>query len=143
MIAIAAASKAAGLLAIGADRVIGREADLVANLGRESVQVVIDVVGGKSFAASLEVLVRGGRYAVAGAIGGPIVELDLRTLYLKDLRLLGCTVTLPRTFTNLVRYIENREIAALVSATYALDDIAVAQADFLRKAHTGKIVLIP
>jgi len=31
----------------------------------------------------LEVLKKGGRYAVAGAIAGPIVELDVRTLYLK------------------------------------------------------------
>ena len=33
----------------------------------------------------LEVLKRGGRYVTAGAIAGPIVELDVRTLYLKDL----------------------------------------------------------
>ena len=70
--------------------------------------------------------------------------LDLRTLYLKDLRLFGCTVTPPRVFENLVRYIEQREISPVVSATYrARATLPLAQADFLRKAHTGKIVLVP
>ena len=136
-------AKASALRAIGARDVLARSVDLAACLGRESVDVVIDVVGGEQFPALLDVLRRGGRYAVAGAIAGPLVELDLRTLYLKDLRLLGCTVTTPAVFGNLVRYIEAGEIRPLVSATYALADIAQAQADFLEKAHTGKIVLVP
>ena len=49
------------------------------SLLNEAVDVVIDNVGGKDFASSLQVLRRGGRYASSGAIGGPIVELDLRT----------------------------------------------------------------
>ena len=67
---------------------------------------VIDVVGGPRFSSLLEVLRRNGRYAVSGAIGGPFVELDLRTLYLKDLRLLGCTQLEPKVFPNLIEYIE-------------------------------------
>ncbi len=57
-------------------------------------------------AGLLEVLRPGGRYAVAGAIAGPVVELDLRTLYLKDLSLLGCTVTTAGRFAALVRHID-------------------------------------
>ena len=143
VIAVASLAKASEVEMLGADRILGRDADLIAQLGRESVDVVVDVVGGARFPSLLEVLRRGGRYAVAGAIAGPIVELDLRTLYLKDLRLLGCTVTPPELFANLVRYIERGEIRPLVSATYRLADIAAAQAAFLKKAHTGKIVLLP
>ena len=39
----------------------------------------------------LDVLKKGARYATSSAIAGPIVELDIRTLYLKDLTLRGCT----------------------------------------------------
>jgi hypothetical protein len=39
------------------------------------------------------------------AIGEPLVELDVRTLYLKDLSVLGCTVFEPHVFSNLVRHI--------------------------------------
>ena len=44
---------------------------------------------------------RGGRYATAGAIAGPLVELDVRTLYLKDLTLFGCTFQEEEVFENL------------------------------------------
>jgi len=143
IIALAGAAKSAAVAALGAAHVLSREADLVAELGRESVDVVVDVVGGGQFPQLLEVLRRGGRYAVAGAIAGARVPLDLRTLYLKDLRLLGCTVFEPELFRDLVGYIERGEIRPIVSATYPLRAIAAAQTEFLRKAHIGKLVLIP
>jgi NADPH:quinone reductase-like Zn-dependent oxidoreductase len=106
------------------------------------VDIVVDVVGGVHVPALLDVLRRGGRYAVAGAIAGPIVELDLRTLYLKDLRLLGCTIPESGVFADLVGYIERGEIRPVVARTYPLAAIADAQREFLTKRHTGKIVLL-
>jgi NADPH:quinone reductase-like Zn-dependent oxidoreductase len=143
VLAIAGESKAAAVKSLGASRVICRDDDPVAALGRETVDAVIDVVGGRQFPALLDILRRGGRYAVAGAIAGPSVELDLRTLYLKDLHLLGCTVLEPEVFGNLVRYIERGEIRPLVAAVHPLRDIVRAQQEFLSKRHIGKIVLIP
>ncbi len=140
--AIAGEAKTSVLGALGASRVLSREADLLAELGRESIDSVIDVVGGPRFMQLLEVLARGGCYAVAGAIAGPVVELDLRTVYLKDLRLLGCTIPDERVFPNLVRYIERGEIRPLVSATFPLSEIAAAQESFMHKSHIGKIVLV-
>jgi len=143
VVAIAGESKAAAVKSMGASRIIYRDDDPAAALGPETVDAVIDVVGGRHFPALLDVLRRGGRYAVAGAIAGPTVELDLRTLYLKDLRLLGCTVLEPEVFGNLVGYIERGEIRPLVAAVHPLRDIVRAQQEFLTKRHTGKIVLIP
>ena len=102
---------------------------------------VVDVVGGAQFGAILNVLKRGGRYGVAGAIAGPVVDLDLRTLYLKDLTLIGCTVLEPEVFGNLIRYIEGGEIKPLVAQTFPLFEIVAAQEAFLTKGHVGKIVL--
>lgn len=143
VLAVAGAEKAELVASLGAKRVIPRDGDLVGEIGRDSVDVVIDVVGGLQFPRLLEVLRRGGRYAVAGAIGGPKVELDLRTLYLKDLRLLGCTVLEPEVFGNLVGYIERREIRPVVASIHPLSGIVAAQREFLTKRHTGKIVLLP
>jgi NADPH:quinone reductase-like Zn-dependent oxidoreductase len=52
-------------------------------VGAQAVDVVVDVVGRPDWASLLDVLRRGGRLVTAGAIAGPIVELDLRTLYLR------------------------------------------------------------
>jgi NADPH:quinone reductase-like Zn-dependent oxidoreductase len=142
VIALAGGSKTAAIRTLGASRVLPREADLLAELGRESINVVIDVVGGPRFVQLLDALAREGRYAVAGAIAGPVVELDLRTLYLKDLRLLGCTIPGEEVFPNLVRYIERGEIRPLISATFPISEIVAAQSSFLEKSHVGKIVLV-
>lgn len=142
VIAVAGGSKSGMLASLGAARVVPRDADLVAELGRESVEVVIDVVGGPGFPALLDVLGRRGRYACAGAIAGPVVALDLRVLYLKDLRLLGCTIPDPGVFAALIGCIERSEVRPLVSAVFPLREIAAAQALFLEKGHLGKIVLV-
>ena len=143
VVAIASKSKADAVKVIGADEVINREDRLVSSLENESIDVVIDLVAGSDWADLLDVLKRGGRYAAAGAIAGPIVELDIRTLYLKDLTLMGCTVQDSQVFINLIGYIERNEIKPLVSRTYPLKDIVSAQKDFLAKKYVGKLVLLP
>lgn len=143
VIAVAGQSKTEQVQDLGADRVIARETDLVQALGRETVDVVCDLVAGPQWTQLLDVLKTGGRYAVAGAIAGPLVELDVRTLYLKDLTFLGCTYQDPVVFQNLVTYIEKNEIRPVVAKSYPLEEIVQAQEDFLSKAHTGKLVLVP
>ena len=135
------AAKAAALKALGATSTLERDDDLVAKLGANAVDVVIDLVAGPTWPALLEVLRPGGRYAVSGAIGGYMVELDVRTLYLKDLSLFGCTVLEPAVFDALIGRIECGELAPLVAETYPLRDIAAAQEAFGKKGHVGKIVL--
>ena len=139
--ALAADAKTEIVRSLGASRVVPRDANLEDLFGQEHFDAAVDIVGGSQFGSILNVLKRGGRYGVSGAISGPIVDLDLRTLYLKDLRLIGCTVLEPEVFGNLVSYIERGEIRPVVAATYDLSDIVKAQEAFLTKQHVGKIVL--
>ena len=141
--AIAGAAKSDHVRALGADHVVDRDCDLVNELGEESVDVVIDNVGGPHFAGELVTLKRGGRYASSGAIGGPMVSLDLRTMYLKDVTLIGCTAWDEPVFPSLISYIETSALRPLVAKTFALSEIVVAQQEFLEKNHVGKFVLIP
>lgn len=139
--AMAADAKAETVRGLGASKVVPRHADLESLFGPEYFDAAVDIVGGGQFGPVLNTLKRGGRYGVSGAISGPVVDLDLRTLYLKDLRLIGCTVLEPEVFPNLIGYIERGEIKPLVAATYPITDIAAAQEAFLTKRHVGKIVL--
>lgn len=143
VIAVCSDSKASAVQDLGADRIIDRNADVVKQLGQSSVDVVVDLVAGPSWSALLDVLRPGGRYATAGAIAGPICQIDIRTLYLKDLTLFGCTFQDDIVFENLVRYIEAGEIRPVVAGTWPLSEIAAAQEAFLSKKHTGQLVLIP
>ncbi|MGB0683987.1 MAG: alcohol dehydrogenase family protein [Magnetovibrionaceae bacterium] len=141
VLAVTSGTKAAKLKGLGADICLDRSDDLLANLGPNTVDVIVDLVAGASWPRFLEILKPGGRYGVAGAIAGPIVELDLRSLYLKDLSFFGCTALDAGVFTNLVRLIETDAIKPLVAETYPLREIAKAQASFLEKGYIGKIVL--
>lgn len=141
VIAVTSASKAHALEALGAERTLSRDADFATEIGGDVVDVVVDLVAGPKWPSLLDVLRPGGRYAVAGAIGGPIVELDVRTLYLKDLSLSGCTVLDSEVFSALVRRIERGGIKPLIAETYPLKAIAQAQKAFGEKNYIGKIVL--
>lgn len=142
VIAVAGEGKADQVRALGADRVVPRGQSLLETVGKETVEVVIDLAAGPAFPELLDLLKRGGRYAVSGAIAGPIVELDVRSLYLKDLTFLGCTFQEDIVFENLVSYVERGEIRPNIGKTYPLADIVEAQKDFLSKQIGGKLVLI-
>ena len=141
VVAITGQEKSDAVRRLGADEVLPRGADLLEAVGTNPIDVVVDLVAGDRWPQMLEVLRPGGRYAVAGAIAGPLVELDVRTLYLKDLTLFGCTVLDAGVFQKLVHRIEHGDISPVVARVFALEEIKAAQAFFLEKRHIGKIVL--
>ncbi|WP_297772343.1 zinc-binding dehydrogenase [uncultured Roseovarius sp.] len=136
---IASPSKAATVQEEGAAEVIVCDAPLP----QDRFHAVIDLVGGPGFAALIDALRPGGHYAVAGAIAGPMIEADLRRIYLRDITLHGCTFQPPRVFARLMDMVRAGEVRPRISTTYLLRDIARAQADFQTKAHAGKLVLLP
>lgn len=148
VVALASKEKHPQLKDLGADALLPRspidlKAALKESIGRDTVSVVADIVGGAYFATLVATLERGGRYTCSGAIAGPIVELDLRTFYLRDLTFTGSTVLPPNIFPDLIRYIERGEVKPMLAATYPLDELHVAQQAFIDKRHTGNIVVIP
>lgn len=141
IVGITSLSKSDKVLSLGAEQVLMRSDDVVQKLGKNSVDAVIDLVAGEKWPDLLDVLKPFGRYAVAGAIGGSQVELDVRTLYLKDLSFFGCTVLEEGVFANLVKRIESCEISAVVARTFPLIQLADAQRFFETKQHVGKLVI--
>lgn len=148
VVGLASEAKHADMADLGADALLPRaprdlRAALKAAIGRDTVTVVADIVGGPYFPTAIDVLARGGRFTCSGAIAGPMVELDLRTLYLRDLTFTGSTVVPPHIFTDLVGYIERGEVRPLLAATYPLAELPAAQQAFIDKAHVGNIVVTP
>jgi NADPH:quinone reductase-like Zn-dependent oxidoreductase len=143
VIAISGKEKMAAVSAIGADQVFSRDENIIGTIGEKSIDVVVDNVGGPGFGDALNMIKRGGKYVSSGAIGGPMVTLDMRTFYLKDITLVGCTAWDEPVFPNLITYIENDEIKPLIAKTFPLEQIAAAQQVFMEKKHVGKFVLVP
>ncbi|MEM9464965.1 MAG: zinc-binding dehydrogenase [Actinomycetota bacterium] len=139
VVAMASPAKADDVLALGAHEVIARGGIPEVT----AFDVVVDNVAGPGFPDALEAVTRGGVLVTSGAIAGPVVDLDFRTVYLRDVRLIGCTAWDEPVFPNLVGYIERGEIRPRVAKTFPLTEIVAAQREFLQKAHVGKFVLIP
>lgn len=144
VVAMASAAKHEDVAELGPDVLLDRApVNLRKALGDEKITVVADVVGGSYWPELIDILERGGRYTCSGAIAGPMVELDLRTLYLRDLTFTGSTVIPKQVMTNLIKYIEAGEIRPALAATYPLTELPAAQSAFIEKKHTGNIVVIP
>lgn len=144
VIALASEAKHADVAELGPDRILPRgPKDLRAALGDEKITVVADIVGGDYWPNFIDILERGGTYTCSGAIAGPMVELDLRTFYLRDLTFTGSTVIPPEITPNLVKYIEAGVIKPALAATYPLEDLREAQTVFIAKKHTGNFVVTP
>ena len=123
------------------------EGDLVAAvtaaIGAPALEVVADVVGGPQFPDYLALLGPKGRYVTAGAIAGPVVALDLRTIYLKRLTLLGVSIGYRHHFEAVLGYIRSGKIRPLLARTYPLSEIRQAQTDFMAKGFFGNLVVLP
>ena len=133
---------------IGAEGVVLRgEGDLVQQTlevtGGAPVDVVADLVAGPMFNDLLRILRPEGRYTTSGAIAGPVVELDLRTMYLKQLELHGSSQGTRTAFRRLKSYIERGDIRPLLHGTYRLSEFHRAQEEFMSKGYVGNLVIVP
>ena len=82
---------------------------------------------GEYFNLAFKSLCVGGRYVSCGAIGGPIVSLDLRDLIYKDTEMIGATRFEPEVFQQLVGYIEKGLLKPPVAKVFPLSQIKEAQ----------------
>ena len=125
----------------GADEIIFRGEDYIEKLGEMSVDVVLDMVAGDSWPQILKILKKGGKLGMCGAIAGPIVEFDVRDMYLKDLSFYGTTYQTRDSMLQLIEFVEQGKVRPIIAKVYPLKDIVEAQKAFLSKKHVGKIVL--
>lgn len=147
VVAVCSGGKADAVRAAGAESVVDRgRGSVVADLGRAAPQgydVVVDVIAGPTLEAGMGLVRPGGRWVVAGALDGWEVRLDVRRLYLANIALVGSTMHTPRIFDLLVDLARNGGVRPIIAATYSLADVAEAQHVLARRAHVGKIVVIP
>jgi NADPH:quinone reductase-like Zn-dependent oxidoreductase len=144
VVALTSAPNADRLGELGADLVLVRDShpNLARAIGGQ-VDVVADVVGGPRFADFLSILRPLGRYVVAGAIAGPLVEADLRTVYLNQLMLLGSSFGTHADFAAILGFLAEEKLQPVLERTYPLHDLAAAQADFIAKRFFGKLAVVP
>ncbi|MEU5655353.1 zinc-binding dehydrogenase [Streptomyces sp. NPDC047737] len=146
VLAVSSGSKVQAVREAGAHEVFDRARDVVEQIraaAPEGIDVALDVVAGDLVGEGLALLREGGRWVVAGALGGYDVTFDVRRLYLHNTRLIGSSMHTPTHFGLLMDLARRAAVQPVVAAAFPLDQAARAQEELARRKHVGKIVLHP
>lgn len=128
-------------LEIGADIAIPTHSDWKKELENETIDLVIDSVGGQTFNRSLDVLKKGGRMVVYGATTEDEVTLNIRSFFYGQYQLYGSTMGSREELRDLLNLMEKHKIRPIIDKVFALDDAKNAF-DYLKvNSQFGKLVL--
>jgi NADPH:quinone reductase len=147
------ADKALAALALGADRAVDVTCEDFAEVAKAEggVDVILDMVGGPYFAQNLDALNYRGRIVYIASLGGPVIEVPVTRMMIKQVVLTGSTLR-PRSADEKARlaaavertvwpWIEAGQIKSVVDKTFPLREAAAAHAHLEAGAHVGKVVL--
>lgn len=134
--------------ALGADHAINYRTDdwskaVFLATGKRGVDVVVDNVGAPTWTASMRALARGGRLVNVGGTGGPLVEMDLRLLFSKQITLLGSTMGSRQDFHDVMSLIWQRKLSPVIDRVMPLSEGRAAHAYLEQGEQFGKVVLAP
>lgn len=144
VIAVTSAGKLDLVRDAGAAHVLDRATDVwssIRQIAPRGVDAVLDVVAGDGVADGLVAVRDGGRWVVAGALGGYALDLDVRRLYLHNIALIGSSMHTPEHFSLLAQVARETRVRPVIADTYALEDAARAQQDLATRQHVGKLVI--
>ncbi|MFJ8790658.1 zinc-binding dehydrogenase [Streptomyces sp. NPDC102462] len=146
VLALSSGSKLDTVRDAGAHEVLDRARDIgeqIRTAAPDGIDVALDVVAGDLVSEGLPLLREGGRWVIAGALGGYDVAFDVRRLYLHNVQLIGSTMHTPTHFRLLMDLARRADIQPVIAATFPLDQAAQAQEELARRCHVGKIVMHP
>jgi NADPH:quinone reductase-like Zn-dependent oxidoreductase len=107
------------------------------------VDIVFSHVGGPTFTQSMACLARGGTLVTCGATAGPIVELDLRFLFTRELNIRGAYLGTRSDLREVVQLVAAGKLRPVIDSVLPLSEAAKAQERVARREVLGKIVLTP
>ncbi len=109
--------------------------------GKRGVDVVVDSVGAATWRASLAAAAKKGRIVTCGATSGPNPEEEIRTIFWKQLSILGSTMGTDAEFGAVLGAVERRQVVAVVDETFALADVRDAYSRLESGAGFGKVIV--
>lgn len=138
-------AKAAPAKKLGASHVINRNrqdivAEVMAATG-DGVDAVIDHVGPSTWMTSLKCLKPGGKMAVCGATSGEVANVEVRTVYNKQVSIIGAYLGTKNQLTQMMKFMQAKKIRPIIDSKIDLRHAPQAHERMEKSQHFGKIVL--
>jgi NADPH:quinone reductase-like Zn-dependent oxidoreductase len=147
---IAAAStdaKLAQAKALGAEGLLRSDQDLTGPIrqltGKRGVDVVVEHVGGRTWAQLLPAIAPGGRLVTCGATAGFEPPVDLRYLFSKQVSILGAFMGRKADLLDIVRHLGDGRLRPIIDRVLPLQECAEGHRLLEDRQVFGKIVLTP
>jgi NADPH:quinone reductase-like Zn-dependent oxidoreductase len=110
---------------------------------RRGVDVVLEHVGESTWKQSLASLAVGGRLVTCGATTGTQAGFDLRTLFSRNLSILGSYMGRRSELIPILKLVGERKLRPVIDSVLPLSRAAQGHARMEQREHFGKIVLVP
>lgn len=105
------------------------------------IDLTIDSVAGDVFKTLIEVGKIGSRIVSFGSTRGPVPNLLLPTMTLKEMSIIGSTMGSPEDFTNMIDFVEKHQIKPVIDTVYDLKEAKRALKQLSKGNNFGKFVL--
>jgi NADPH:quinone reductase-like Zn-dependent oxidoreductase len=132
---------------LGADITINREETpqwskaLYQMTNKQGVDVVVDNVGVATFNDSIRSIRIGGRILVVGNTSGPIVELDLRQVFARQISIIGSTMGPHQDFVKVMNLVFAGKLKPVIGAVLPIDEVRKGMETLANFDVFGKVVL--
>jgi len=115
------------------------------------VSVCIDCLGGENMGSCLPYLAHGARWIMIAALAGTLTEIDLKNIYVRNVRIIGSTLRsrtpafkaelIADLIKNVWPMVEAGKLPSSIHGIYPITEADTAQQIMQRGGHRGKLVL--
>jgi NADPH:quinone reductase-like Zn-dependent oxidoreductase len=109
--------------------------------GKRGFDVIFDSVGAPTLPRSVRALARGGRVVVIGATAGPLVEVDVRTLFWRQASIRGSTMADANEFVEVLDHLAAGRLRPVVDSVHPFEEAAHAFGRLEAPDLFGKVVV--
>ena len=150
-------AKAAAIANLGADVIVDTKREVLAEvLQREleagrGVDIAIDCLGGDTMGKCLHYLNKGARWIMIAALAGVKTEIDLKNIYVRNVRIIGSTLRsrapevkaqiLAELVEKVWPMVANGEVKPTIHAVLPIEQAEAAQDILYKGQNLGKVVL--
>ena len=150
-------AKAAAVADLGADVIVDTKWEVLAEvLQREldagrGVDIAIDCLGGETMGKCLHCLNKGARWIMIAALAGTLTQVDLKNIYVRNVRIIGSTLRsrAPEVKARILAELTERvlpkvvtgEVRPTIHAVLPIEEAEKAQDILYKGQNVGKVVL--